>query len=136
MCPRPFLGPDGRRGRDRLVTLLSCLGGFEPCKGDWVEATYWIRPGTWSSEAVLVKPLRYKRVDRVGAALTRPALLGALGPPETPCVVSWLRPKWGASCRRAGVLTVGSEHSGCGRAAGTTVQTVACAGPWLPGLHD
>lgn len=51
------------------VTLLSCPGGFEPCKGDWVEATYWIRPGTWSSEAVSVKPLRYKRVDRVGAGL-------------------------------------------------------------------
>eukprot|EP00069_Balaena_mysticetus_P000571 bmy_14630T0 len=39
--------------------------GFKPCKGDWVEAEYWIRPGTWSSEAVSVKPLRYKRVDRV-----------------------------------------------------------------------
>uniref|UniRef100_G3UKW3 RNA helicase Mov10l1 n=1 Tax=Loxodonta africana TaxID=9785 RepID=G3UKW3_LOXAF len=39
--------------------------GFQPCKGDWVEAKYWIRPGTWSSEAVAVKPLRYKRVDKV-----------------------------------------------------------------------
>ncbi|XP_077025339.1 RNA helicase Mov10l1 isoform X2 [Tamandua tetradactyla] len=38
--------------------------GFEPCKGDWVEAEYWIRPGTWSSEAISVKPLRYKRVDK------------------------------------------------------------------------
>ncbi|XP_045690708.1 RNA helicase Mov10l1 [Phyllostomus hastatus] len=46
-------------------SLQSVCEGFEPCKGDWVEATYWIRPGTWSSEAVLVKPLRYKRVDRV-----------------------------------------------------------------------
>ncbi|XP_072829885.1 RNA helicase Mov10l1 isoform X2 [Vicugna pacos] len=43
----------------------SVCEGFEPCKGDWVEAEYWIRPGTWSSEAVSVKPLRYKRVDRV-----------------------------------------------------------------------
>ncbi|XP_053517917.1 RNA helicase Mov10l1 [Artibeus jamaicensis] len=43
----------------------SVCEGFAPYKGDWVEATYWIRPGTWSSEAVLVKPLRYKRVDRV-----------------------------------------------------------------------
>lgn len=32
-----------------------------------MEAEYWIRPGTWSSEAVSVKPLRYKRVERVGA---------------------------------------------------------------------
>ncbi|XP_035873048.1 RNA helicase Mov10l1-like [Phyllostomus discolor] len=46
-------------------SLQSVCEGFEPCKGDWVEATYWIRPGTWSSEALLVKPLRYKRVDRV-----------------------------------------------------------------------
>ncbi|XP_036904980.1 RNA helicase Mov10l1 [Sturnira hondurensis] len=46
-------------------SLQSVCEGFEPCKGDWVEATYWIRPGTWNSEALLVKPLRYKRVDRV-----------------------------------------------------------------------
>lgn len=37
-----------------------------------MEAEYWIRPGTWSSEAVSVKPLRYKRVDRVGAGLRVP----------------------------------------------------------------
>lgn len=37
-----------------------------------MEAEYWIRPGTWSSEAVSVKPLRYKRVDRVGAGLPPP----------------------------------------------------------------
>lgn len=47
--------------------MVSPLGGFEPCKGDWVEAEYWIRPGTWNSEAISVKPLRYKRMDRVGA---------------------------------------------------------------------
>lgn len=41
------------------------ISGFHPCKGDWVEAEYWIRPGTWSSEAISVKPLRYKRVDKV-----------------------------------------------------------------------
>lgn len=46
-----------------------------------MEAEYWIRPGTWSSEAVSVKPLRYKRVDRVGAG-PRAGLLGALGSPE------------------------------------------------------
>lgn len=37
-----------------------------------MEAEYWIRPGTWSSEAVSVKPLRYKRVDRVGAGPLSP----------------------------------------------------------------
>lgn len=30
-----------------------------------MEAEYWIRPGTWSSEAISVKPLRYKRMDKV-----------------------------------------------------------------------
>ncbi|XP_006876477.1 PREDICTED: putative helicase Mov10l1 [Chrysochloris asiatica] len=45
---------------------LQCVcEGFQPCKGDWVEAEYWIRPGTWNSEAVSVKPLRYKRLDKV-----------------------------------------------------------------------
>ncbi|XP_075784107.1 RNA helicase Mov10l1 isoform X1 [Pelodiscus sinensis] len=39
--------------------------GFEPCKGDWVQAEYFINPTTWSSEAISVKPLRYKRVDKV-----------------------------------------------------------------------
>ncbi|XP_074862033.1 RNA helicase Mov10l1 [Carettochelys insculpta] len=39
--------------------------GFKPCKGDWVQAEYVINPTTWSSEAISVKPLRYKRVDKV-----------------------------------------------------------------------
>lgn len=56
---------------------VSCLAGFKPCKGDWVQAEYCIRPGTWSSEAVSVKPLRYKRVDRVGAGPS-PRARGAL----------------------------------------------------------
>ncbi|XP_007952952.1 RNA helicase Mov10l1 [Orycteropus afer afer] len=43
----------------------SLCEGYQPCKGDWVEAEYWIRPSTWSSEAITVKPLRYKRVDKV-----------------------------------------------------------------------
>ncbi|NWX12963.1 M10L1 helicase, partial [Aegotheles bennettii] len=39
--------------------------GFKPCQGDWVEAKYFINPTTWNSEAVAVKPLRYKQVDKV-----------------------------------------------------------------------
>ncbi|XP_010133738.1 PREDICTED: putative helicase Mov10l1, partial [Buceros rhinoceros silvestris] len=39
--------------------------GFNPYKGDWVQAKYFINPTTWNSEAVDVKPLRYKRVDKV-----------------------------------------------------------------------
>ncbi|XP_048355589.1 RNA helicase Mov10l1-like isoform X2 [Sphaerodactylus townsendi] len=38
---------------------------FEPYKGDWVQAEYVINPRTLKSEAVSVKPLRYKRVDKV-----------------------------------------------------------------------
>lgn len=53
--------------------MVSLLAGFEPCKGDWVEAEYWIRPGTWISEAISVKPLRYKRVDRVGVGPRLPS---------------------------------------------------------------
>uniref|UniRef100_A0A8D0G8H2 RNA helicase Mov10l1 n=1 Tax=Sphenodon punctatus TaxID=8508 RepID=A0A8D0G8H2_SPHPU len=39
--------------------------GFVPWKGDWVQAEYFIKPTTWSSEAVSIKPLRYKRVNQV-----------------------------------------------------------------------
>ncbi|KAM5250575.1 RNA helicase Mov10l1 [Hipposideros larvatus] len=46
-------------------SMESVCEGFQPCKGDWVEAEYRIRPGTWSSEAMSVKPLRFKRVDGV-----------------------------------------------------------------------
>uniref|UniRef100_A0A670J910 RNA helicase n=1 Tax=Podarcis muralis TaxID=64176 RepID=A0A670J910_PODMU len=39
--------------------------GFDPCKGDWVQVEYFINPTTWTSEAVSVKPLRYKRIDKL-----------------------------------------------------------------------
>ncbi|KFP33977.1 Putative helicase Mov10l1, partial [Colius striatus] len=39
--------------------------GFKPYKGDWVQAKYFINPTTWNSEAVAVRPLRYKQVDKV-----------------------------------------------------------------------
>ncbi|XP_061496210.1 RNA helicase Mov10l1 isoform X2 [Rhineura floridana] len=39
--------------------------GFDPYKGDWVQAEYVINPTTWTSEAISVKPLRYKRIDKV-----------------------------------------------------------------------
>ncbi|XP_042326866.1 RNA helicase Mov10l1 isoform X2 [Sceloporus undulatus] len=39
--------------------------GFDPCKGDLVQAEYVVNPTTWSSEAISVKPLRYKRIDKV-----------------------------------------------------------------------
>ncbi|XP_007659751.1 RNA helicase Mov10l1 isoform X2 [Ornithorhynchus anatinus] len=48
-----------------LFSLEDVCEGFQPYKGDWVEADYFINPATWSSEAVSVKPLRYKRIDMV-----------------------------------------------------------------------
>ncbi|XP_015273370.1 PREDICTED: putative helicase Mov10l1, partial [Gekko japonicus] len=46
-------------------SMKEVLEHFEPYKGDWVQAEYVINPTTWSSEAVSVKPLRYKRIDKV-----------------------------------------------------------------------
>ncbi|KAM8820131.1 RNA helicase Mov10l1-like [Eudromia elegans] len=48
-----------------FFAMESVCEGFEPYKGDWVQAKYFINPTTLSSEAVAVKPLRYKRVDKV-----------------------------------------------------------------------
>uniref|UniRef100_A0A8C7IKX5 RNA helicase n=1 Tax=Oncorhynchus kisutch TaxID=8019 RepID=A0A8C7IKX5_ONCKI len=39
--------------------------GFEPMKGDWVQAQYFISPTQWSSQARSVSPLRYRRMDQV-----------------------------------------------------------------------
>ncbi|KAL4640696.1 RNA helicase Mov10l1 [Arapaima gigas] len=39
--------------------------GFEPMKGDWVQAQYFINPTQWTSQACSVSPLRYCRMDHV-----------------------------------------------------------------------
>ncbi|XP_048209699.1 RNA helicase Mov10l1 isoform X2 [Perognathus longimembris pacificus] len=64
-CVTSLMEGAGYINQTTYFSLESVCEGFQPCKGDWVEAQYWIRPGTWSSEAVSVKPLRYKRVDKV-----------------------------------------------------------------------
>ncbi|XP_031208332.1 RNA helicase Mov10l1 isoform X2 [Mastomys coucha] len=64
-CVTSMLEGAGYISQTTYFSLKSVCEGFHPCKGDWVEAEYWIRPGTWSSEAISVKPLRYKRVDKV-----------------------------------------------------------------------
>ncbi|XP_066040646.1 RNA helicase Mov10l1 isoform X1 [Chamaea fasciata] len=38
---------------------------FKPYVGDWVQAKYYIKSATWKSEAVAVRPLRYKQVNKV-----------------------------------------------------------------------
>ncbi|XP_046922135.1 RNA helicase Mov10l1 isoform X1 [Lynx rufus] len=64
-CVTSLMEGAGYISQTTYFSLESVCEGFQPCKGDWVEAEYWIRPGTWVSEAISVKPLRYKRVDRV-----------------------------------------------------------------------
>ncbi|XP_043943267.1 RNA helicase Mov10l1-like [Protopterus annectens] len=39
--------------------------GFQPYRGDWVQADYYVNPAKWTSFACFVKPLRYKRFDKV-----------------------------------------------------------------------
>ncbi|KAF7462469.1 Hypothetical predicted protein [Marmota monax] len=64
-CVTSLVEGTGYISQTTYFSLESVCEGFQPCKGDWVEAEYWIRPGTWSSEAISVKPLRYKRMDKV-----------------------------------------------------------------------
>ncbi|XP_067915750.1 RNA helicase Mov10l1 [Heterodontus francisci] len=46
-------------------TMTDVCEGFQPYKGDWVQAQYSIEQTTWKSQAYCMKPLRYKRVDKV-----------------------------------------------------------------------
>uniref|UniRef100_A0A669P0X8 RNA helicase n=1 Tax=Phasianus colchicus TaxID=9054 RepID=A0A669P0X8_PHACC len=55
----------GYISHNTLFTMEDVCEGFKPCVGDCVQAKYFINPGTWNSKAVAVKPLRYKRVDKV-----------------------------------------------------------------------
>ncbi|XP_009997745.1 PREDICTED: putative helicase Mov10l1 [Chaetura pelagica] len=55
----------GYINQNTFFTMENVCEGFEPCKGDWVQAKYFINPKTWSSEAVDVNPLRYKQVNKV-----------------------------------------------------------------------
>uniref|UniRef100_A0A673J0P8 Helicase ATP-binding domain-containing protein n=1 Tax=Sinocyclocheilus rhinocerous TaxID=307959 RepID=A0A673J0P8_9TELE len=43
--------------------------GFEPVKGDWVLAQYFVCPSEWSSQARAVSPLRYRRMDGVSVSV-------------------------------------------------------------------
>ncbi|KAM9292469.1 RNA helicase Mov10l1 [Morus bassanus] len=69
----------GYINQNTFFAMEDVCEGFKPCEGDWVQAKYFINPTTWNSEAVAVKPLRYKRVDKkVGTSvLTREAKLVA-----------------------------------------------------------
>ncbi|XP_063767729.1 RNA helicase Mov10l1 [Eleginops maclovinus] len=43
----------------------SLWDGYEPMKGDWVQAKYLINPTEWTTQASSVAPLRYSRLDQV-----------------------------------------------------------------------
>ncbi|NXJ95770.1 M10L1 helicase, partial [Corythaixoides concolor] len=55
----------GYINQNTFFAMEDVCEGFKPCEGDWVQAKYFINPTTWNSEAVAVKPLRYKQVDKV-----------------------------------------------------------------------
>uniref|UniRef100_A0A6J0V6P1 RNA helicase n=3 Tax=Pogona vitticeps TaxID=103695 RepID=A0A6J0V6P1_9SAUR len=58
-------GVGGHINQTTSFTMKEVCEGFDPCKGDWVEAEYVINPTTWTSEAISVKPLRYKKIEKV-----------------------------------------------------------------------
>ncbi|NXN19644.1 M10L1 helicase, partial [Indicator maculatus] len=55
----------GYINQNTFFAMENVCEGFTPYEGDWVQAKYFINPTTWNSEAVAVKPLRYKPVDKV-----------------------------------------------------------------------
>ncbi|XP_009080185.1 PREDICTED: putative helicase Mov10l1 [Acanthisitta chloris] len=55
----------GYINQNTYFAMADVCADFKPCEGDWVQAKYFINSTTWSSEAVDVRPLRYKQVDKV-----------------------------------------------------------------------
>lgn len=43
--------------------------GYEPMKGDWVQAKFFINPTQGTTQAQSVAPLRYSRLDQVIVSL-------------------------------------------------------------------
>ncbi|XP_029472882.1 RNA helicase Mov10l1 isoform X1 [Rhinatrema bivittatum] len=52
-----------------VFSMNDVCDSYEPYKGDWVQARYYINPVTWCSEAYDVKPLRYKSIDQVSITI-------------------------------------------------------------------
>ncbi|XP_051916639.1 RNA helicase Mov10l1 [Hippocampus zosterae] len=69
---RPLIGTvtsfDGQCGHINQTTYFprsSLCEGYEPMTGDWVQATYFINPTQWTTQAQSVAPLRYSRLNQV-----------------------------------------------------------------------
>nr|XP_020480456.1 RNA helicase Mov10l1 isoform X3 [Monopterus albus] len=59
---------DGNGGYINQATYFlgsSLMEGYEPMRGDWVEANYFINPTYWTTQVHSVAPLRYCRLDQV-----------------------------------------------------------------------
>ncbi|XP_058500594.1 RNA helicase Mov10l1 [Solea solea] len=60
-----FDGDGGNINKTTYFSRYSLSEGYEPMKGDWVQAKYFINPTEWTTQAHSVAPLRYCRLDRV-----------------------------------------------------------------------
>ncbi|KAF3688597.1 RNA helicase Mov10l1 [Channa argus] len=60
-----FDGDGGYINQTTYFPRCSLSEGYEPMKGDWVQAKYFINPSQWTTQAHSVSPLRYCRLDQV-----------------------------------------------------------------------
>ncbi|GAA6223939.1 RNA helicase Mov10l1 isoform X1 [Lates japonicus] len=60
-----FNGDGGYINQTTYFPRYSLWEGYEPMKGDWVQAKYFINPTQWTTQAHSVAPLRYCRLDQV-----------------------------------------------------------------------
>ncbi|XP_045894481.1 RNA helicase Mov10l1 isoform X2 [Micropterus dolomieu] len=58
-------GDGGYINQTTYFPRCSLWEGYEPMKGDWVQAKYYINPTQWTTQAHSVAPLRYCRLDQV-----------------------------------------------------------------------
>ncbi|XP_032405891.1 RNA helicase Mov10l1-like [Xiphophorus hellerii] len=60
-----FDGDSGYINQTTYFTRYSLSEGYEPMKGDWIQAKFYINPTQWSTQAHSVAPLRYSRLNQV-----------------------------------------------------------------------
>ncbi|KAL7982718.1 hypothetical protein Chor_010316 [Crotalus horridus] len=60
-----FTGDSGHINQTTSFSMSVVCKDFYPCKGDLVQAEYIVNPTRWTSEAISVKPLRFKRIDKI-----------------------------------------------------------------------
>ncbi|XP_051780349.1 RNA helicase Mov10l1 [Erpetoichthys calabaricus] len=58
-------GEGGMINSSTCFSLSHVCEGFQPIKGDWVRAEYFINPSKWCSQASSVAPLRSRAIDKV-----------------------------------------------------------------------